>query len=209
MTAATTSPMETINLALARIGHKTRITNIWDGSEASSTALDIYAQTRDSVLRQNDWGFAERNVALTLLKQAPAGGYVPPNSWSSAYPPLPWFYEYTYPSDCLKVRAVKAAPIFLPNIDPRPNVFGIENDNSYSPARKVLLCNVPDAVLVYTGQVTDPATWEPDFVEALAAALAKRLAPRLGEMNQGSDAATKFSIGDEAATMAVAEKEQG
>jgi hypothetical protein len=80
------------------------------------------------------------------------------------------------PADCLKVRALKAAPIFVPNFDPQPHSFRIANDATYAPPRKVILCNVENAVLTYTGQVTDPTTWEPNFTEALVTALMKRFA---------------------------------
>jgi hypothetical protein len=204
MPASVSSPADVVNVALRRIGYKLRVGSLFEGSFAAKQALDIYAQTRDEILRRDDWQFAERNVALTLLKQAPAGGYIPPTTWTTAYPPLPWFFEYAYPSDCLKVRTVKSVPLFLPNFDPQPRVWGLENDNSLVPPAKVILCNVPDAILVYTGQVTDPANWEPDFVEAVCAALGRRLAPVLVGMD-----ALKLAAPDEASSMATAEMEQG
>jgi hypothetical protein len=204
MPASLTSPADVINNALARIGYKLRVGSLYEGSMAAKKALDIYAQTRDEILRQSDWQFAERNLTLQLLKQAPAGGYVPPTAWSSAYPPLPWIFEYAYPTDCLKVRAVKAVPIFIPNFDPQPVVYGLENDNSLTPPAKVILCNIPSAVLVYTGQVTDPATWEADFGEAVCAALGRRLAPSLVGLE-----AVKIAAGDEQASMNTAEMEEG
>ncbi|MBB3453887.1 hypothetical protein FHT86_002143 [Rhizobium sp. BK313] len=204
MVTSVKSPADVVNLALVRIGYKLRIGNLYDGSAASKKALDIYSQTRDEVLRQNDWGFAERNVSLTLLKQAPEGGYFPPVTWSSDFPPPPWVFEYAYPSDCLKVRAVKPVPMFTMTFDPQPHVYSVENDQSLTPAAKVILCNIPNAILTYTGQVTDPADWEADFVEVLASALGRRLAPVL----TGLDAA-KLEASDESASMIIAEQEQG
>lgn len=204
MPASLSSPADVVNNALTRIGYKLRVGSLYDGSEAASNALDIYAQTRDEILRQNDWGFAERNVSLTLLKSAPVGGYIPPNMWSTVYPALPWLYEYEYPSDCLKVRALKPSPIFPQNYDPQPYVFNLANDNAYATPKKVVLCNIADAILVYTGQVTDPVTWEADFGETVCAAIGRRIAPSLG-----LSAMLKIAVPDEAASMAVAEKEQG
>ena len=370
MAAAASSPADVINLALRRIGYRLRVGNLLDGSEAASQALDIYAQTRDELLRQSDWGFAERNTALTVLKSAPAGGYFPPNLWSSAYPPLPWSYAYDYPEDCLKVRAVKPSPLFLLDPDPLPILFDPANDyvdtgedtlatisvnaagtGVYTPGdiiqlaggvalrparvivastkvvsatvaaggsggtpgtqtvtgttgtgtkfqasvtvsgggavtavlsitvagaytvnpsapsaepvtgasltgaqlnlqlgvltvtvsdggrftttatsftqsgtdgdglgatfnaatftavqsyRRVILANVQDALCVYTARVTDPSDWDPDFTEALAAALGRRLAPVLVDANLIQAASV-----DEANAKAVAEREQG
>lgn len=128
MVASASSPADIVNLALRRIGYELRVGSLLDGSEAANQALDIYAQTRDDLLRQNDWGFAERNVALTVLKTAPAGGYFPPTNWSSTYPPLPWAFEYDYPADCLKVRSLKESSLFLFNPDPQPVLFDTAND---------------------------------------------------------------------------------
>ena len=78
MSLVLTAPEDLINNALARIGYKLRIGSIYEGSAAAKKALDVYGQARDGLLRQNDWGFAERNIAMTLLKSAPAlpgGGY--------------------------------------------------------------------------------------------------------------------------------------
>jgi hypothetical protein len=206
MPASVPSPADVVNLALRRMGYKLRVGSLFEGSEAAKKALDLYAQTRDEVLRQNDWGFAERNVNLSVIKTAPAGGlYVPPTVWNPIdYPPLPWLYEYSWPSDCLKVRAVKPCPVFVPVADPQPFVFATPNDNTLDPVQRVIVCNVLDAVCVYTGQVTNPANWEPDFVEAFAAALGRRLAPGLVGME-----AAKLIFADEGNAMAVAEREQG
>lgn len=205
MAQVITSPADMINLALGRIGYRDRIGNIFEGSAAAKQAIDVYSQTRDEMLRATDYGFAERNVSLTLLKQAPDTGYFPPNVWDGTQnPPPPWVYEYAYPDDCLKVRAVKDVPLFVMTFDPQPNVFAIENDKYFTPAKKVILCNVPDAMLVYTGQVTDPTLWEADFIEAFAAGLARRLAPVLATMD-----IAKFEAGDEAQASSTAERAQG
>lgn len=202
MPASLQSPADVVNASLVRIGYKLRLGSLYDGSMAAKRALDIYSQTRDEILRQNDWQFAERNVQLTLLKQAPPTGYV--LGWTSAYPPLPWIFQYDWPQDCIKIRSLKSSPAFIPNFDPQPNIYGLANDNSYTPAAKVILCNVPSAILTYTGQITDPSVWEADFTESLCAALGRRLAPVL----VGLDAA-KLGAQDEQAAMNVAETEEG
>lgn len=205
MPASVTNPADVLNLALRRIGYKLHVASLFDGSFAAQQTLDIYAQTRDALLRDGEWAFAQRNIQMTLLKSAPAGGYIPGvTPWTAAYPPLPWLFEYRRPSDCLKVRAVKPTPLLVPNFDPQNHVFTVANDHSIETNAQVILCNVPDAMLVYTGQVTDPTAWEPDFVEAFAAALGQRLMPVLGSL-QGTPLATA----DAQRTQAVAELEQG
>lgn len=203
---ALSSPADVLNLTLARIGYKgPRIASLYEGSIAAKVALDVYSETRDEMLRNGDWGFAERNVNLTLLKQAPAGGYFPTNQWNGTNnPPPPWRFEYTYPADCLKVRSVKAVPLFVMDFDPQPNLFAVENDVYFTPSQKVILCNVQNAQLVYTGQITDPQLWEADFVNAFSAELGLRLAPTLASMD-----AAKFAAADAAQSTAQASTTEG
>jgi hypothetical protein len=117
---------------------------------------------------------------MTLLKSAPAAGYIPPTVWNgTSNPPIPWRFEYAYPSDCIKIRAVKATPIFIPNFDPKPSLFDVPNDNYLVPPQRVIVCNVPNALLVYTGQITDLSTWDSECIDALVDELGKALAPML------------------------------
>lgn len=204
MVASVSSPADLANLSLARIGFKGRIGSLYDGSATSKKILDVYAQTRDAVLQMADWDFAERNVGMTLLKSAPSGGYFPPTVWTPAYPSLPWLFTYAYPTaDCLKVRSIRGQPLFVMDFDPQPKTFSVENDNSYNPAQKVVQCNVPSAILVYTGQITNLATWEPDAIEEFAAALARRIAPSLANMD-----AEKVEAMDEAQSLEVSTEDQ-
>ncbi len=205
MTAVISSPADMVNLALTRMGRSERVGSLYEGSKAAKAALNIYGQTRDSLLRAGNYGFAERNINGVLLKSAPAGGYTPGIPWNGVlYPPPPWRFEYQYPVDMLVLRAVKPIPIFVMNFDPQPNVFAIENDQNFTPPQKVILCNVQSAQLVYTAQVTDCATWEVDFIEEFAAALARRLAIGLANMD-----VAKFEAGDEGQAMAVDESKEG
>lgn len=194
MPASASSPADIVNMALARMGYKRRVANLYDGSEAASKALDIYAQTRDDMLRDGEWDFCQRQVDATLLKSAPANYFDAP--WNAATnPPPPWLYEYAYPGDCLKVRMLKRQPTIIFNPSPTPILWSVLNDNAYNPSRRVIVSNVPDAVLVYAGQVTDPTQWPADFVDGLASMLATRLKPGLvGQLNQIDLADTAQSV---------------
>jgi hypothetical protein len=181
MVASLSTPADIINACLVRIGWKQSIANLYDGSVAARLALDIYGQTRDELLRMTNPDFSMRNARLTLLKSSsPSGGYIPGSTWDPALNPPPgWLFEYAYPGDCLKVRGIKPVPLLWPEADPADNAFSVDNDNSYTPARRVLLCNVREAVMVYTGRVTDPTTFDVSFTEAFLAELGVRLAPAL------------------------------
>ena len=200
MPASLNSPADILNVALAQIGYKDRIASLFEGSKAAKNALDLYAQTRDELLRLGEWPFAQRDVAGTLIKSAPVGGYLPTTPWSNTYPPLPWLFEYGYMSDCIKVRAVKPAPILVPNFSPQPNLFAVANDSN----QRVILSNLgPIVVITYVGQVTNPTDMPPDFLEAFIASLGRRLAPVLTTMDEAKMAAQVEQV-----ETAIAERQQ-
>lgn len=195
MVASAQNPADIVNIALGRIGYQKRVADLYDGSNAANKALDIYGQTRDDLLRDGEWDFCRRDVNATLLKSAPTNYFDAP--WNPATnPPWPWRYEYTYPSECLKVRRVKPQPGFIFNPAPQPTLFDVLNDSAFTPARRVIVCNIPDMLLTYAAQVTDPATMPPDFIEALASELAIRLKRGLaGEVNQVDMTDVSRSVG--------------
>jgi len=177
MVTSAATPADIVNAALIRIGIRDQVGSLYDGSEQARAAIAVYGQTRDNLLRSGDWSFAQGMVALTLLKSAPSA-YVGAASWTQAdYPQLGYKFEYAYPDDALEVRAIRPTPIFVPEVDPSPYSFQIANDNAYTPAKRVILTNLADAIGVYTRRVTDPATWPPDFAEALIETLSRALAP--------------------------------
>lgn len=204
MAFSVTSPADVANIALERIGYKKRIGSLLDGSEAASAILDIYAQTRDAVLRASDWRFAQNMQDGELLKAAPEGGYFD-TPWSAAdHPQPPWRYEYALPNNWLRTRSVRPQPGFLFDPLPTPTLFSMAYDNDLDTPQQVILTNVQSAVIVYTRRVIDPTAWEADFIEALASALGRRVAARL----MGAEAA-KMEAQDEIISTALAERVQG
>lgn len=183
MANAIQNPADMVNLALRRIGYKRRSNDLYDGSDASNIALDLYGQSLDAMLQQGDWGFAQRMANPTLLKSAPPGGYFD-NAWDpTADPPIGWQFSFTLPSDYLKVRSVRPQPGFNLDVDPTPTLFNVVNDDGYTPPRRVLVCNIGTPVLIYTARVTSPEQWNAGFIDAFAAGLARRLAPSLADLN--------------------------
>lgn len=162
MGASVSSPSDVLNVALRRIGYELRVGHLYDGSKAANHALDIYAQTRDAMLRTSDWGFAEK-IAAGSSSGLPS-------------PPAPWTVSYVYPSDCIRLRAIFGPAYLADKTNPLPNRFQIANDST---GTKVIFANLASASLVYTAQITDPSKWEPLFVEMLSVELGKRLAPVL------------------------------
>ena len=210
MPASVASPADVANAALVRIGHPLRLGSLFDGSLAAKKSLDVYAQTRDEMLRELDPSFATREAALIVLKTAPQGGYVPPNLWNPQINPLtPWNYSYRLPTDFIKFKAAKTAPLLIPNPLPSPELWRLYNDNvivppATAPPGQVLLLNIANAILVYIGQVTDPSAWDASFTEALIAALARRLTVALADPKL-----LQIAAQDEVAETRVADMIQG
>lgn len=155
-----TSPADVVNLALAVIGRRDRIGNIYEGSAAARAALDIYSQARDEMLRAGNWGFAEKIAAAVV---------------SGTAAPFPWTVSYVYPTDCIRVRNMFAATYQADQNNPVPILYQIADAAS----GKVILCKTAAATLVYTEQVTDPTKWDALFIAAFADDLGRRMAPAM------------------------------
>lgn len=163
-----------VNQCLILCGRTKRIGDMYEGGDAA-VAIELYGQARDELLRDYDWDFTRRVSALTLLKgPPPAGGYNPLTPWNTTYPPPGYLYEYAYPDNCVTLRAVMAPPGPMPDLDPLPANWRIDNDHFLNPNQKVILCNVTNAMAVYRGQVNTPSLFTPNFVKALVALLVDR-----------------------------------
>lgn len=178
-----TAPVDIVNRALSEIGARTLISSLAEASPAGAQATLQYNSTRQQVLRAAHWGFARKMVTLTtlgLLTDTPPGS------------PYPWLDQYLYPPDCLKFRYVLAPPIPAIGSASAPNVsvqnplfipwgmprrdwrYVVAVDDSTTPARRVILSNVTQAIGVYTADVEDPDLWDPLFTNALVMALANK-----------------------------------
>lgn len=180
---------QVVNMALMEARRTRRIAYIYEGSEEAKVAIELYGQTRDELLRATDWSFSRKVLALTLLKGPPPnGGYSYTSPWTTVYPYPGFLYEYSYPTDCLDLRAIVAPPGSMPDLDPIPALWRVDNDPvpvvtngvAAGPAAKVILCNVTNALAVYRAQITAPTLWEPGFVMALVSALAAKFTKAFG-----------------------------
>ena len=163
-----TSVEQICNIALTRLGYPERIGNIFDGTKQARAALDVYAQTRDEILRKKDWPFAFQTATAT----------------SSGTPPVGWAYSWAYPTGCIRIRSVLLSTQPSPDYDPQPVLWELYNDGT---ARRVLT-QVTGVTFNYIGQVVDMTQWDPGFVEALISSIAMKLGPILRKMGeQGID----------------------
>lgn len=176
-------------MAARAAGLPMRTQEIYEGSDLSKVALELYGQCRDSLLDLKDWSFNRHTAPLTVLKgPPPPGGYSFATPWSNLYPAPGFLYEYAYPSDAVDLRAIIAPPGLMPDLDPVPAVWRVDNDSmpnivngvATGPAAKVIYANVTNAIAVYRSRVTNPLLFDPGFVDALVSLLGKRFAVAFG-----------------------------
>lgn len=173
-------PEDAVNAALIRIGYPIKVNQMAEGSRAAIAARQIFGQTRDDLLRKGNFGFSRRDATLQLLKVSPCPGYSPIAPWNPVLnPPLPWKFQYAYPTDCLIIRSLRSAPFLLPVMSPRAVRWSVSDDDTVTPDTKVILSDLVNAICTYTARVTTPAVWESSFCETFIDALAKSLAPAL------------------------------
>jgi hypothetical protein len=162
MTSSVNSPADVVNLALVALGFPYRIGSLYDGSLPAKKALDIYAETRDELLRSKDWPFARRSVNVGNTNPVPVG----------------WTYAFPYPADALRIRQVAPQGYNPVTLDPVPVPWSLANTDGGTPAL-VIVANINPVTIEYVGQVTSPTEWEPLFTAALVEALAAKLGPSL------------------------------
>ena len=201
-----TTPVDIVNQVLSLIGTQSTVASLTENSTEAQHALIHYDPTRTDLLRKYRWGFARKQLALSVLK-AQLG--TPENpSGSSPQPPVPWIYEYGYPQDCLMARLILPLPPNLGTAQPlttgtpqgispiarTPHVrFAVAIDQDASGNnQKVILTNQQQAVLVYTADVNDPNLFDSLFQSALVGRLSARLVIPLS----GDKALAKIAIDD-------------
>lgn len=179
------------NMALGRIGAKRLAALDTDDSPEAILCRLHYSQTRDALFRFFTWTFASTRLSLVdawatatayttdqyvwqssvLYKCAIAhtsGTFatdLAAAKWTvySTRPSFEWDYQYVLPSDYLRMIYN-----YSENESDLPNErFTIES--------KKLLTNDDEALIVYIRQVTDPAEFDPLFVEILVLQLALKL----------------------------------
>ncbi|MET4341942.1 hypothetical protein [Bradyrhizobium sp. RT9a] len=191
------------NLALGQIAARTQITGLTPPAPpnniAATTMAGLYQLQVDAVFRAAHWNSARKQGTLTLLKAAIGTPENPDGSLPQ--PPIPWRYEYGYPTDCLKVRfvipqpnlpAAGSAPLMtnvgvtnMPSVNTSlPFVPAIDADADGNQI-KVILTNACRAQAVYTARILNPDLWDPSLQNACIGALAAwACAPVSGSMER-------------------------
>jgi len=150
-----TSETTICNQALGRIGAK-RINNLTDGSEEAIHCTLHYEQTRDALLRSFWWRFAAGRATL---------------SQDATDPDFEWDNQFDLPTDFMAFRTV-----FEDN-----NVPSKTTMRRYELEGLKLLTNEDEMEIRYVKKITDPAKFDPLFVELLVLQLALKLVMPLSE----------------------------
>ena len=167
------------NKALIRIGVKNYIDDLTtDQTEEADACNVLYADTRDSLLKQFWWPFATRQAVLAVLANESRQG---------------WVYCYALPNDCLQAQMIWPSglnQVLYTPVQPS-QLFGIWTNprtprvDQKIPFRiykqtntedQMLCCDWPTATLIYTSETTDVSQFSALFTDALCWELARDLA---------------------------------
>lgn len=168
------SEVDICNLALSHIGASATISSLTEASEEAFHCNLLYADTRDTLLRAFNWGFATRHLALSDVGS-------PPGNWN---------YRYSYPNDCLFAREILQTNSVAGSDDPIP--FEIALGDAYD--ARVILTDQKEAVLIYTYQATNTLVFDPMFTNCLAWKLASEIAMPLTRDEKRMEAAYQMYL---------------
>lgn len=217
-----TTPTQICNQALLSLGGKATIADLaTEQSNEARYCRVFYDDTRRATLRAAYWNFARESNYLTLLKALPGTPENPTEgstNWTPDYPPVPWLYEYAYPSNALAMRYITpqwlggggitpaifpegygqgynyfSAPSQNPALSGVP--FIVASDMVEGQRQTVVLTNLTQAVGVWTVDVELPALWDASFQEAMVAGLAAQIAiPLTGKQELAKEMAKRAII---------------
>jgi len=157
------SATDICNMALGRLGAK-RINNYADDTDTKEEAIQcrlFYIPTRDALLRSHWWRFARDRDTLS----ADAG-----------FTADEWDYAYDLPADFLR---------FIGIWDESKS--GRKTSYSMVFQGTQILSNETSMKIWYVKKVTDPAEFDPLFVELLSLKLAMKMSMTLGGGGSGSN----------------------
>lgn len=152
------SEVDICNEALLLVGINDEIDGLDEATAEAAACNRFYARCRDSVLETMPWPFATRRQEL-----APLSGVERED----------WEYVYALPEDCISPRAIVVEGAPTPAFDEMEELVIEANDAGDG---IVLLSNVEDAELIYTGRIENVVAFPSLFVDALTWCLAGKLA---------------------------------
>lgn len=168
------SIVQICNMALSHIGAGPLISSISppDGSVEAGYCATFYDIARTELLEPGTWSFALKRAALAPVTNASEV----------------WTYAYALPSDCLRALRILRSSLAV-TVFNQDEVALRQDDRDGAPfdlEGQVLYTDQPDAVLVYTVDVTDSARFTGSFTATLSYLLASYLAGPIIKGNEGA-----------------------
>jgi hypothetical protein len=146
------------NLALSRIGVRSRISSLSEGSEEANLFDLVYDFVLELTLEQSPWSFAQERRALLLLEEQDSTEE--------------WTFKYQVPANCVRPLRIESAG--ARNVAQDQLVkWQLESDPDGN--RKIILTDEEDAVLVYTRRDVIANLYPAHFVSTLAWNLAAEI----------------------------------
>ena len=184
------SAVDICNLGLAHIGSDAQVASIDppDGSAEAGHCARFWPIVRAEMLSAGAWTFSRSRAALTPVANASTT----------------WTYAYALPSNVLNsLRVLKSFVLldygFLPIygfVSPSEvAVFNERGSANFDVEGGVLFTNEPNAVLLYTQDVTDLSRYGSTCVAALGYLMASYLSGPLVKGTEGAKAGAAFRQG--------------
>lgn len=182
-----TSDVVICNLALNHLGSDALLSSINppDGSTESGYCARYYPVARQELIEMFPWTFAKTRVALSQVTN----------------PSSTWTYAYAAPSDMVQPQRILTASTldaygFFPfggllRAD-EVALFTERGSAQFESENGMLLTHEPDAVLLYTRDITDTSKFTAGFTVALSYLLASYLAGPVLKGSTGADAALRL-----------------
>jgi hypothetical protein len=154
------SKNEIANMALGHLGIGKSVVDFNTDRTSEADALrKFYDQARDVTLRDFDWAFARKSVALSLLEENPTDE---------------WLFSYSIPSDCIKLIKLVYPGRRVDSHDNR-----VPFELAYGELGTEVHTDLEDAIAKYTVRATDEERFSEDFAIAFSMMLATLIAPRV------------------------------
>jgi len=166
-----TSDVAIANLALTKIGDL-RITSLTDNTKPARELNAIYGMLRDKLQRTYNWRFCVKRANIAADVAVPTFGYS---------------YQYTVPTDCLRIVQVGA---YFPAPD-LSDLIGGGGQEYQLEGGKILTNSSGQMNLRYLSRVTDPTQFDSSFDEAFSALLAYNVAEALTQSDAKKNAALR------------------
>jgi hypothetical protein len=149
-------------------------TPTFDTSAAGLVCAQVYVGVVNTVGRQFGWDFSRNTAALV------AGN-------TGAAVPVPWKFEFLYPTNGIQVRQLVPTIIADPN-NPLPIRWAVANDLIAGIVTKVILTNLAAGFAVFSNQPNENL-WDAGFTEEVIRLLANYIAMGIAGRPDTSQAA--------------------